>query len=452
MDAINQFLSDVSSILWGPWLLFFLVGTGVWLTILLRGIQFRLLPYALRLTFSRERTGKGDVSHFGALMISLAATIGVGNIAGVATAVAMGGPGAVVWMWVTALFGMATKYAEGFLAVRYRQVNHKGEISGGPMYYLEAGLGWKWLGVWFAVCGALAAFGIGNMVQANTTSAALVDVFPVDKVWIGIALAGVTGVVILGGVKRIAEVVSFFVPIMVLLYFGGALYIILTHLEELPAGLSVLFEQAMSGTAASGGFAGATVAQAIQWGVARGLFSNESGLGSAPIAAAAAKTNQPAKQALVSMTGTFLDTIIVCSLTGLVLSTTGVWTSGETGVDLTLLAFKTGLPGDWGKWIVTLGVVTFAFSTILGWCYYGEKCFEYLTGENYIRYYRMAWIAFVFVGAIVKLDLVWNFADVMNALMAIPNLIGLIGLSLLLSRETKDFEKGIREGTIHRFD
>jgi AGCS family alanine or glycine:cation symporter len=452
MDSINQFLSDVSSILWGPWLLVLLVGTGVWLTILLKGIQFRLLPYALRLTFSRERTGKGDVSHFGALMISLAATIGVGNIAGVATAVAMGGPGAVVWMWVTALFGMATKYAEGFLAVRYRQVNHKGEISGGPMYYLEAGLGWKWLGVWFAVCGALAAFGIGNMVQANTTSAALADVFPIDKVWIGIALAGVTGLVILGGVKRIAEVVSFFVPIMVLLYFGGALYIILTHLEELPAGLSVLFEQAMSGTAASGGFAGATVAQAIQWGVARGLFSNESGLGSAPIAAAAAKTNQPAKQALVSMTGTFLDTIIVCSLTGLVLSTTGVWTSGETGVDLTLLAFKTGLPGDWGKWIVTLGVVTFAFSTILGWCYYGEKCFEYLTGENYIRYYRMAWIAFVFFGAIVKLDLVWNFADVMNALMAIPNLIGLIGLSLLLSRETKDFEKGIREGTIHRFD
>jgi AGCS family alanine or glycine:cation symporter len=429
-----------------------LVGTGIWLTILLKGIQFRLLPYALRLTFSRERAGKGDVSHFGALMISLAATIGVGNIAGVATAVAMGGPGAVVWMWITAVFGMATKYAEGFLAVRYRQVNHKGEISGGPMYYLETGLGWKWLGIWFAVCGALAAFGIGNMVQANTTSAALVKVIPVDKIWIGIALAVITGLVILGGVKRIAEVVSFFVPLMVLLYFGGALFIILTHLEELPAGLSILFEQAMSGTAASGGFAGATVAQAIQWGVARGLFSNESGLGSAPIAAAAAKTNQPAKQALVSMTGTFIDTIIVCSLTGLVLSTTGVWTSGETGVDLTLLAFKTGLPGDWGKWIVTLGVVTFAFSTILGWCYYGEKCFEYLTGESYIRYYRMAWIGFVFIGAVVKLELVWHFADVMNAMMAIPNLIGLIGLSLLLSRETKEFEKGIREGTIHRFD
>lgn len=452
MDAISEFFADLSSILWGPWLLVLLVGTGIWLTILLKGIQFRLLPYALRLTFSRERTGKGDVSHFGALMISLAATIGVGNIAGVATAVAMGGPGAVVWMWITALFGMATKYAEGFLAVRYRQVNHKGEISGGPMYYLETGLGWKWLGVWFAMCGALAAFGIGNMVQANTTSAALVEVFPIDKIWIGIALAVMTGLVILGGVRRIAEVVSLFVPIMVLLYFGGSLFIILTHVKQLPAGLLVLFEQSMSGTAASGGFAGATVAQAIQWGVARGLFSNESGLGSAPIAAAAAKTNQPAKQALVSMTGTFLDTIIVCSLTGLVLSTTGVWTSGETGVDLTLLAFKAGLPGDFGKWIVTLGVVTFAFSTILGWCYYGEKCFEYLTGENYIRYYRMVWIIFVFIGAVVKLDLVWNFADVMNALMAVPNLIGLIGLSLLLSRETKEFEKGIREGTIHRLD
>jgi AGCS family alanine or glycine:cation symporter len=452
MDTINDFFAKVSSILWGPWLLVLLVGTGVWLTILLRGIQFRLLPYALRLTFSREREGRGDVSHFGALMISLAATIGVGNIAGVATAVAAGGPGAVVWMWITALFGMATKYAEGFLAVRYRQVNHKGEISGGPMYYLETGLGWKWLGIWFAVCGALAAFGIGNMVQANTTSVALVELFHIDKVWIGIGLAALTGLVILGGVKRIAEVVSFFVPIMVLLYFGGSLYIILTHFEQLPAGLAVLFKQSMSGTAASGGFAGATVAQAIQWGVARGLFSNESGLGSAPIAAAAAKTNQPAKQALVSMTGTFLDTIIVCSLTGLVLSTTGVWTSGETGVDLTLLAFSTGLPGEWGQWIVTLGVATFAFSTILGWCYYGEKCFEYLTGENYIRYYRMAWIVFVFTGAVVELKLVWNFSDVMNAMMAIPNLIGLIGLSLLLSRETKEFEKGIHEGTIHRFD
>ena len=452
MNGIEQFFADLSQILWGPWLLVLLVGTGIWLTIQLRGIQFRLLPYALRLTFCRERKGPGDVSHFGALMISLAATIGVGNIAGVATAVAAGGPGAVVWMWITALFGMATKYAEGFLAVRYRQVNHKGEISGGPMYYLEAGLGWRWLGLCFAIFGALAAFGIGNMVQANTTSAALVDLFHINKIWIGIALALLTGLVILGGIRRIAEVVSFFVPIMVLLYFGGALFIILVNWEQLPSGLAMLFKEALSGTAATGGFAGATVAQAIQWGVARGLFSNESGLGSAPIAAAAAKTNQPAKQALVSMTGTFLDTIIVCSLTGLVLATTGVWTSGETGVDLTLLAFKTGLPGNWGQWIVSLGVMTFAFSTILGWCYYGEKCFEYLAGERYIRYYRMTWIVFVFIGAVVKLELVWHFADVMNALMAVPNLIGLIGLSILLSRETREFEKGIREGSIDRFD
>ncbi len=452
MDAINQFLSDLSSILWGPWMLVLLVGTGIWLTILLKGIQFRLLPYALRLTFSREREGKGDVSHFGALMISLAATIGVGNIAGVGTAVAMGGPGAVVWMWITALFGMATKYAEGFLAVRYRQVNHRGEMSGGPMYYLETGLGWKWLGVWFAVCGALAAFGIGNMVQANTTAEALTSVLPVNKYAVGAVLAFLTGLVILGGIKRIAEVVSFFVPIMVVLYFAGALVIIMSHLSELPSGLVDLFEQAWSGTAATGGFAGATLAQTIRFGVARGLFSNESGLGSAPIAAAAAKTNQPAKQALVSMTGTFLDTIIVCSLTGLALSTTGVWTSGETGVALTLQAFNAGLPGVWGQWIVTLGVVTFAFSTILGWSYYGEKCFEYLVGENYIRCYRMVWIAVVFVGAVVKLELVWNFSDVMNALMAVPNLIGLIGLSFLLARETRKFEKGLREGTIHRFD
>ena len=452
MDAINQFLSDLSSILWGPWMLILLIGTGIWLTILLKGIQFRLLPYALRLTFSREREGVGDVSHFGALMISLAATIGVGNIAGVGTAVAMGGPGAVVWMWITALFGMATKYAEGFLAVRYRQVNHRGEISGGPMYYLETGLGWKWLGIWFAVCGALASFGIGNMVQANTTAEALTSVLPVNKYVVGAVLASLTGLVILGGIKRIAEVVSFFVPIMVLLYFAGALVIIMSHLSELPSGLADLFEQAWNGTAATGGFAGATLAQTIRFGVARGLFSNESGLGSAPIAAAAAKTNQPAKQALVSMTGTFLDTIIVCSLTGLALSTTGVWTSGETGVALTLQAFSTGLPGDWGKGIVILGVVTFAFSTILGWSYYGEKCFEYLTGENYIRYYRVAWIAFVFIGAVVKLELVWNFSDVMNALMAVPNLIGLIGLSFLLSRETRKFEQGIREGTIHPFD
>lgn len=452
MNSINRFFADLNGILWGPWLLILLVGTGIWLTIQLRGIQFRLLPYALRLTFSREREGEGDVSHFGALMIALAATIGSGNIAGVATAMTLGGPGAVVWMWIAALFGMATKYAEAFLAVRYRQVNPRGEISGGPMYYIETGLGWKWLGICFAVCGAVAAFGIGNMVQANTSTLALVKVFSINKEAVGVILAVFTGLVILGGIQRIAQVVSFFVPIMVLLYFTGSLVIILGNIAELPAGLALLFKQAMSSTAASGGFAGATLAQAIRFGVERGLFSNESGLGSAPIVAAAAKTNQPAKQALVSMTGTFLDTIIVCSLTGLVLSTTGVWNSGKTGVELTLQAFSAGLPGEWGQWIVTLSVVTFAFSTILGWCYYGEKCFEYLAGERFIPFYRMTWIGVVYVGAVSELQFVWDFSGAMNGLMAVPNLIALLALSRLIARETRIFEQGIRDGTIHRYD
>ncbi len=452
METIHQFFASLSGFMWGPWLLFLLVGTGVWLTIRLRGIQFRLLFYALRLTFARERSGEGDISHFGALMISLAATIGVGNIAGVATAVALGGPGAVVWMWITALFGMATKYAEGFLAVRYRTVNARGEISGGPMFYLEHGLGWKGWAICFAVCGSLAAFGIGNMVQANTTAEAIITTIDIPKAVVGLILMLATGLVIFGGVKWIAEVVSFFVPIMVLLYFGGSLVILVKNLDQLPAGLAMLFSQAFSGTAATGGFAGATLAQTIRFGVARGLFSNESGLGSAPIAAAAAKTNQPAKQALVSMTGTFLDTIVVCSLTGLVLAVTQAWTSGETGVALTLRAFQAGLPGDWGHWIVTLGVVTFAFSTILGWSYYGEKCFEYLVGEKWIWYYRGAWCIVVFIGSVVKLDLVWNFSDAMNALMAVPNLIGLLALSNLLSKETEEFEKGLREGSISQYD
>ncbi len=452
MNDINRFFADLNGILWGPWLLTLLVGTGIWLTIQLRGIQFRLLPYALRLTFSREREGEGDVSHFGALMIALAATIGSGNIAGVATAMTLGGPGAVVWMWIAALFGMATKYAEAFLAVRYRQINPRGEISGGPMYYIETGLGWKWLGICFAVCGAVAAFGIGNMVQANTSTLALVKVFSINKEAVGVILAVFTGLVILGGIQRIAQVVSFFVPIMVLLYFTGSLVIILGNIAELPAGLALLFKQAMSSTAASGGFAGATLAQAIRFGVERGLFSNESGLGSAPIVAAAAKTNQPAKQALVSMTGTFLDTIIVCSLTGLVLSTTGVWNSGKTGVELTLQAFSAGLPGEWGQWIVTLSVVTFAFSTILGWCYYGEKCFEYLAGERFIPFYRMTWIGVVYVGAVSELQFVWDFSGAMNGLMAVPNLIALLALSRLIARETRIFEQGIRDGTIHRYD
>ena len=452
MKSLNSFFSDLSGIVWGPFLLILLVGTGVLLTVRLRGIQFRLLFYALRLAFSAERSGKGDISHFKSLMISLSATIGVGNIAGVGTAVALGGPGAIVWMWLTALFGMATKYAEGFLAVRYREINEKGEISGGPMYYLQNGVGQKWLGMSFALFGALAAFGIGNMVQANTTADAIKEVMGIGEFKVGVVLAILTGLVILGGIQRIADVVSYFVPAMVCLYFFGALYIIVTNLSMVPSGLALLLENSLSSTAASAGFAGATLAQTVRYGVARGLFSNESGLGSAPIVAAAAKTNHPAKQALVSMSGTFLDTIIVCSLTALVIATTGVWDSGKSGVELTIQAFSAGMPGDWGRWVVMSGIVTFAFSTLLGWGYYGEKCFEYLAGVKFIIVYRWVWVVFAFTGAVVKLDLVWNFSDVMNGLMAIPNLIGLVWLSGLIARETKEFEAGIKSGEIGKFD
>lgn len=449
---MNTFLAEFASLMWGPWILFLLLGTGCWLTIRLRGIQVRQLFYSLRLTFSKERGGEGDISHFGALATALAATVGTGNIAGVSAAVALGGPGAIFWMWVTGLVGMATKYCEGFLAVKYRQVNHRGEISGGPMYYLEKGLGQKWLGVCFAFFGAMAAFGIGNMVQANTTVHALNGSLGVSSFFVGGVMMLLTGMVIIGGIKRIAEVASYLVPFMVLVYFLGALIVVLNNLDGLGVGFKMIMEDAFTGTAATGGFAGASLASTIRYGVARGLFSNESGMGSAPIAAAAAKTNQPAKQALVSMTGTFIDTLVVCSLTALALSSTGVWVSGETGVALTLQAFSEGLPGIWGNVIVTIGTVTFAFSTILAWEYYGEKCFEYLFGDKYILFYRYAWVIFVFVGAQIKLEMVWNFSDAMNALMAIPNLIGLVLLTRTLVKGTETFEQGIQEGSINKYD
>ena len=449
---MNNFFAAFAQLMWGPWLLVLLLGTGFWLTIRLRGIQFRSLFYALRLTFSKERQGQGDLSHFSSLMTALAATVGIGNIAGVSTAIALGGPGAIFWMWVTGLVGMATKYSEGFLAVKFRRVNDKGEISGGPMYYLEEGLQNKWLAMCFAAFGACAAFGIGNMVQANTTATAVKESIGLNSVTIGMLLAILTGMVVIGGIKRIAEVASYLVPFMVAIYFSGALIVIFKHLDQLGSGMKLVFEHAFSGTAATGGFMGASLANCIRYGVARGLFSNESGMGSAPIVAAAARTNHPSKQALVSMTGTFIDTLIVCSITAMAISSTGVWTSGETGVALTIQAFTAGLPGYWGKLLVTLGTITFAFSTILAWEYYGEKCFEYIFGEKYILIYRYAWVIFVFIGALIKLDLVWNFSDAMNALMAVPNLIGLVLLSGVLFRETKTYEMGIRDGSIDKFD
>ena len=381
---MNSLFAEFAKLMWGPWLLILLLGTGVWLSICLRGIQIRNLIYAVRLTFSKEWDGEGDISHFGSLMTALAATVGMGNIAGVSTAVALGGPGAIFWMWITGLVGMATKYSEGFLAVKYRYVNEYGEISGGPMYYLEHGLGQKWLGTCFAIFGALAAFGIGNMIQSNTTAKALSETLGTSNFLVGIVLALLTGMVIVGGIKRIADVASYFVPIMVSIYFIGASIVILNNLSHLGSGIALIFEHAFTGTAATGGFVGATLAQTIRFGVARGLFSNESGMGSAPIAAAAAKTNHPGKQALVSMTGTFLDTLIICSLTALALSSSGVWVSGGTGVALTIQAFSSGLPGNWGNIIVSSSAVTFGFSSILAWEYYGEKCFEYLFKEKWI--------------------------------------------------------------------
>ncbi len=449
---MNTFFAAFASFMWGPWLLVLLLGTGFWLTIRLRGIQFRALFYALRLTFSKEREGEGDISHFGSLMTALAATVGIGNIAGVSTAVALGGPGAIFWMWITGLVGMATKYSEGFLAVKFRRINEKGEISGGPMYYLADGLKKKWLGMCFAAFGACAAFGIGNMVQANTTAVAVNESTGFNSVTIGMLLAILTGLVVIGGIKRIADVASYLVPFMVAIYFAGALIVIFKHMDQLGSGLRMVFDHAFTGTAATGGFVGATLANGIRYGVARGLFSNESGMGSAPIVAAAARTNHPCKQALVSMTGTFIDTLIVCSITAMAISSTGVWTSGETGVALTIQAFSAGLPGYWGKLLVTLGTITFAFSTILAWEYYGEKCFEYLFGEKYIFLYRYVWVIFVFIGAQIKLDMVWNISDAMNALMAIPNLIGLICLSGLLVRETQLYEEDVQQGSINKFD
>jgi alanine or glycine:cation symporter, AGCS family len=449
---MNSIVAEIAKFMWGPWMLTLLLGTGVWLSICLRGIQIRSLAYAFQLTFSKERGGDGDISHFGSLMTSLAATVGTGNIAGVSTAVALGGPGAIFWMWVTGLVGMATKYAEGFLAVKYRHINAHGEFSGGPMYYLEFGLKQKWLGSSFAIFGALAAFGIGNMIQSNTIASSLSKTLGTNDFLVGVILALLTGMVILGGIKRIADVTSYFVPLMVLIYFIGATVVILNNLSHLGSGIALIFEHAFTGTAATGGFVGATLAQTIRFGVARGLFSNESGMGSAPIVAAAARTNHPEKQALVSMTGTFLDTLIICSLTALALSSSGVWVSGETGVALTIEAFSTSFPGQWGNIIVSLSAVTFGFSTILAWEYYGEKCFEYLFNERWIYLYRYAWVFFVLLGALFELEIVWNFADVMNALMAIPNLIGLLLLGRIVSRETGSFEEGIDKGTINKLD
>jgi AGCS family alanine or glycine:cation symporter len=439
-EQLGKLLGDISGFVWGLPLIILLVGTGIFLTIRLRGLQVRQLGRALRIAFSREDTrAAGDISHFKALMTALAATVGIGNIAGVATAIAAGGPGAVFWMWMTAFFGMATKYGEAILAVKYRVVDENDNMSGGPMYYLERGLGLKWLGVLFALFGSLAAFGIGNMAQANTVAHALESSFGVQPESTGLVMAALTAAVILGGIKRIGNVAGVLVPVMAVVYIVAGIVVLVLNYQAVPGALALILERAFTPTAATGGFAGAIVMQTIKMGVSRGLFSNESGLGSAPIVAAAARTRNPFRQALVSMSGTFIDTIIVCTITGLVIVSTGTWNTGQTGAELTVAAFSSGLPGDSGGVMIAVATVLFAYSTILGWAYYGEKCCEYLLGIRAVLTYRYLWVIAVFFGAMLKLRMVWDFADIMNGLMAIPNLIGLIGLSGVIVAETQRY-------------
>lgn len=439
---ILEVIKALRNFIWGFPLIILLVGTGIFLTMILKGLQLRGLLYSLNLAFIKRKEDdqeKGDISHFQALMTALAATVGTGNIAGVATAIAAGGPGALFWMWITGIFGMATKYSEAVLAIKYREVDEFGTMSGGPMYYISKGLGWKWLGVLFAIFASIAAFGIGNMVQSNSVAEAVKTSFGIPNWATGILLATLTAMVVLGGIKSIARVTQYLVPFMIVIYFAGASLILLMKLSAIPKIFALILNSAFTPTAAIGGFLGATVMQTMRMGVARGVFSNESGLGSAPIAAAAAKTPNPVKQALVSMTQTFIDTLVVCTMTGLVLLLSGLWNSGRTGAELTALAFDRSLPGGLGEFIVTMSLVFFAYSTILGWCYYGEKSIEYLFSERAVKPYRLFFVIFVAIGTFLKLETVWTTADLMNGLMAFPNLVGLIGLSSIIVSETNKY-------------
>ncbi|QRE80148.1 sodium:alanine symporter family protein [Rhodococcus ruber] len=446
MESVNEFLVEVASVVWGPYMLIpLLLGTGVILTVRLRGVQFRKLWPALRLGLIIRKdpdATEGDISQYQALTTALAATVGVGNIAGVATAIYFGGPGALFWMWITGLVGMASKYSEAFLGVKYRVTDAKGEQSGGPQYYLARAIPNKFglvLSLMFAVFAVLASFGIGNMTQANTVATQMDSTFGVPTWLSGIVMTVLAAAVLLGGIKSIGRVTAGFVPAMILLYVGAGIIVLAVNITDIPEAFALVFTDAFTGTAATGGFIGSVFMIALRYGVARGIFSNESGMGSAAIAAAAAQTTHPVRQGLVSMTQTFIDTIIVVTFTGMVIITTGAWTSEEQGAAMTSLAFSDGLGGDWGSWIVTISVVFFAFSTILGWSYYGDRCVERLVGRGGVLPYRAIFVLVVYVGATTELEVVWNFSDVMNGLMALPNLIGLLILSGLIARETKEY-------------
>ncbi|MBL6985742.1 MAG: sodium:alanine symporter family protein [Methylobacter sp.] len=439
MNSFETLIATLSGWVWGPFMLTLLVGTGLYLTILLRGLQFRVLPMALRMIFHKDYGHAGDISHFAALMTALAATVGIGNIVGVATAITLGGPGAVFWMWMTGLVGMITKYAEAVLAVKYREKGEHG-MRGGPMYYLAKGAGLPKLGWLFALFTALATFGIGNMTQANSTAKIFEATFHIAPWVTGVVLMLLTALVILGGIRTIGKFTSILVPIMIVGYVGSALTVLALNASEIPHAFGLIFQHAFSPAAATGGFAGATIAAAMRFGIARGVFSNESGLGSAPIAAAAARTHDPVKQALVSMTQTFIDTLVVCTITALVILTANAWTQGVDAGQLTSASFAETL-GSTGELIVAIATALFAYSTLIGWNYYGEKAVEYLFGSRVIRIYRIFFIAVVFVGAMMNLEFVWNFSDLMNGMMAIPNLIGLLILSNVVKKETDRYFK-----------
>jgi AGCS family alanine or glycine:cation symporter len=442
METITNLVGQINGIVWGPLMLVIILGTGVFLQAGLKLVPIRRLGFGFALLWKGREKGssEGEISPFDALMTSLSATIGTGNIAGVATAIFLGGPGALFWMWITAIVGMATKYAEAVLAVRFREVDELGNHVGGPMYYIKNGLGkkWTWLAVTFAVFGAIAGFGIGNTVQSNSVASVMTENFGISPIVTGIILFVLTGAVILGGIQRIGAVAGKLVPFMAISYILCGLVVLGMNASEIPAAFGLIFKYAFTPAAEAGGFAGAAVWMAIRFGVARGVFSNEAGLGSAPIAHAAAATKGPINQGLIAMLGTFIDTILVCSITGLAIITSGAWTSGATGAALTSAAFELTLPGV-GGYIVAIVLAIFAFTTILGWSFYSEKCVEFLFGTKSIVPFRILWCIAVPIGATLDLGFVWLLADTLNALMALPNLLALILLSPLVFRLTKEF-------------
>jgi AGCS family alanine or glycine:cation symporter len=443
VESLTAFVSAVNGIVWGPPMLVLILGTGLFLQLRLKLMPVLRIPTGFRMVWKGrkpEAGAEGEISPYAALMTALAATVGTGNIAGVATAIAIGGPGALFWMWMTALVGMATKYSEVLLAVHYRETDDHGEKMGGPMFAIKNGLGpqWRWLAAAFAIFGGIAGFGIGNMVQSNSIAAAINEAFAVPHWITGVVLAALTGFVLIGGIKRIGTVAEKLVPTMCIGYIVAALIVLALYAGQIPAAFGLIFSDAFTGTAAAGGFAGSTMMLAMRYGVARGIFSNEAGLGTAGIAQAAGQSKFAAQSGLIGMMGTFIDTLVVCTMTGLVLIVTGVWSSGETGAALSSSAFATAFPG-FGQYFLAIALAVFAYTTILGWAYYGEKCWEYLVGSAVEMPYRILWTIFVLIGTVTQLEFVWLVADTLNAFMAFPNLVSLLLLSPVIAKVTQDY-------------